>query len=283
MADEERAMFDSALEDAAPTPEPAAEPAGQPRDDRGRFASSQPAEQPTAETPPAPAEPESPAPAAQEPPPPHQGIPPWRLKEEADARRAAEAEMAELRRELAQLRQPKQPDPVPDLYENPTAFVDHGVKQHIDPVKSEIATLREFYSRKEAIREHGAEKVTAAYNALDQGMRARDPEAIMIYQRAMNSMDPFGDIMSWHQKQTLFSQVGSDPNAWFEKQLEERLKDPTHQAKLMERIRGNVQQQPNRPSVMQLPPSLNKATASAPPGNDEDEGEAGLLKSALRR
>jgi hypothetical protein len=282
MADEERAMFDSALEDAAPTSEPAPEPEGQPRDERGRFSSSQPAE--IVETPPAPAEPATPAPTAQEPQPQAQGIPPWRLKEEADARRAAEAELAELRRELAQSRQPKQPDPVPDLYENPTAFVDHGVKQHIDPVKSEIATLREFYSRKEAIREHGAEKVTAAYNALDQGIRSRDPEAIMIYQRAMNSMDPFGDIMSWHQKQTLFSQVGSDPNAWFEKQLEERLKDPAHQAKLMERIRGNVQQQPNRPPVTQLPPSLNKATASVSPGeDDEDGGEAGLLKSALRR
>lgn len=281
MADEERAMFDSAMEDA---PAETAEQPSQPRDEQGRFA-PKPAEAAQDQvTQPAPEPAIEPATPTQEPQPQTQGIPPWRLKEEADARRAVEAELAEMRRELVQLRQPKQPEKVPDLYEDPGAFVDHGVRQQIDPVKSEIANLREYYSRKDAIREHGAEKVKAAYDALGQGIRSNDPEAAMVYQRAMQSPDPFGDIMSWHQKQTLFSQVGSDPNAWLEKQLEERLKDPTYQAKLLERIRGNVQQQPNRPSVTQLPPSLNKVTSAAPPGDaGDDEGDAGLLKSALRR
>lgn len=278
MADEDQALFDSALSDAPETP---AEPAPQPRDESGRFAAKQAevVEQPkTPETHPV----VTPEPT-QEPQPQMQGIPPWRLKEEADARRALEAEVAEMRRELAQARQPKQPDPVPDLYENPTAFVDHGVKQHVDPIRSEIANLREHYSRQEAIRQHGQEKVAAAYQALDAALRSRDPEASMVYHRAKESIDPFGDIMNWHTKRSLFEQVGSDPNAWFEKQLEERMKDQAFSGKILERIRGNVQQA-GRPPVTQLPPSLNKATSAADPGDDgEDEGEAGLLKSALRR
>lgn len=278
MADDESDLLNSALNDA-PEPE-----AGQHRDEKGRFAAKE--EEPKPET--VEVQPEQPKLEDQPKPEARDGIPSWRLKEEADARRSEAERANRLERELAEMRgmvqrQQKQAEPAkaPDFWEDQPGFVRHEASALVDPVKSEIATLREFYSRKEAIREHGVEKVTAAYNALDQGIRSRDPEAIMIYQRSMDSMDPFGDIMNWHQKQTLFSQVGSDPNAWFEKQLEERLKDQAFSGKMLERIRGNVQQQ--RPPVTQLPPSLSKATAAAPPGDDEDEGEAGLLKSALRR
>jgi hypothetical protein len=292
MADDDKELFESALTDEQPEPieaqpEPEAqEPEGQPRDEHGRFAPK--AKEPEAEPQP---EPEK----AQEQPQPepqreNQGIPPWRLKEEAEARRAAEErarqyerDMAEMRQQLAQMQQQnKQPEKVLDIFEDPNAFVDHGVRTAIDPVKQEISQLREFYSQRDAIREHGAEKVKAAYDAMDQALRSRDPEAHAVFQRAKQSLDPYGDIVKWHMKSTVFNQIGSDPNAWLEKQLEERLKDPQYQAKLLERIRGNVQ--PQQRPITQLPPSLNKATSAA---NLEEEGDdnsdAGLLKSALRR
>ena len=281
MADDEREMFDSALD----TPE---QPDNQPRDEQGRFAKAeqpeeQPAEQPQAE---------QPVEAQTEPQEQQQdsrrfGIPPWRLREEAEARRAAEAraqqierEAAEYRRQLAQLQEQSKPKQVPDIFEDPNAFVSHGVQTAVDPIKSEVSQLREFYSRRDAIREHGEDKVKAAYQALDQAARAGDPEAVMTVQRVRQSMDPFGDIMGWHTTRSLISTVGRDPNAWFEKQMEERLKDPAFQAKLIERMRGDAQ---TRPSVTQLPPSLNKTTAALTVQPDEDNSDAGLLRDALRR
>ena len=98
----------------------------------------------------------------------------------------------------------------------------------------------------------------------------------------MSSIDPYGDIMKWHKKQTIFSTIGDDPEAFVERQIEERLKDPTYQAKVLERIRGTAQSRPS--TVTPLPPSINRATsAAALSGDDEDESEAGLLQSALRR
>jgi hypothetical protein len=301
MADDDEELFNSALTDgntedepgrvaAQPEPEPEPEAIERPRDEHGRFLPKSEGDAPPAVQPQPEADPQ-PAPQRQEAPEHRDAIPPWRLKEEADARRAeaearrlAEQERDELRQRMAMLeKQNQQPQKIPDIYEDPNAFVDHGVRTAVDPVKQEIAQLREFYSQRDAIREHGAEKVKSAYAALDQALRARDPEAVGVYQRARQSLDPFGDIVRWHQKQTVFSQIGPDPNAWLEQQLEERLKDPAYQAKLLERVRGHVQQQPNRP-VTQLPPSLNKATASSPSdGDGDDDSEAGLLKSALRR
>jgi hypothetical protein len=284
MADDDKELFESALTDEPEIEAPqveAQEPEIQPRDESGRFAPK--AKEPEPQSQPEPEvaqEPEQPTEQQRE----NQGIPPWRLKEEADARRAAEDRARQYERDLEAMRQQiaqnKQPEKVLDIFEDPNAFVDHGVKTAVDPVNQRVSQLTEFYSQRDAEREFGAEKVKAAYDAIADGLQRRDPEVSAIYQRAMQSLDPYGEIVRWHQKTTVFSQIGSDPSAWFEKQLEERLKDPAHQAKLMERIRGNVQPRP----VTQLPPSLNKATSAASNEDDgEDTSDAGLLKSALRR
>ena len=283
MAEDDKELFDSALTDETPEIEApqveAPEPEAPPRDEHGRFAPKAKEVEPKEE--------ETPQPGANQPEQPKsEGIPPWRLKEEADARRAAEERARQYERDLEAMRQQiaqnKQPEKVPDIFEDPNAFVDYGVRSAVDPVKQEITQLREFYSRREAEREFGADKVKAAYDAIGQGLQSRDPESIAIYQRAMQSLDPYGEIVRWHQKTTVFSQIGSDPNAWLEKQLEERLKDPAYQAKLMERIRGSVQ--PAQRPITQLPPSLNKATSAASNEDDgEDNSDGGLLKSALRR
>lgn len=298
MADSDQDIWDSANESEVTQVEtPHVEEVAEvqettPRDERGRFAPKTVAEQ-EAETA---AQVQSEAPITEQPKDTNQGIPPWRLKEEADGRRAEaearraaeereanhERELADLRRQFQAIQKQNEPKaPVPDLYENPDGFVDHRTNQAIEPIKSEISQLREYYSQRDAIREHGAEKVKAAYEALDKGLRSRDPEAAAVYQRAMSSIDPFGDIMKWHKKQTIFRTIGDDPDAYVERQIEERLKDPTYQAKVLERIRGTAQTRPS--TVTSLPPSLNRATSAAALSDDDDESDAGLLQSALRR
>src|SRR5690606_4437628 len=86
-----------------------------PRDEQGRFApkaQEEPVQQPV-----------NPEPEQQPTEPKQPGIPPYRLKEEADARRAAEERASRIEREMAELRQqitqstkkaePEQPAPEP--------------------------------------------------------------------------------------------------------------------------------------------------------------------------
>lgn len=279
MSDEDQALFDSAIADAPETSEPVNEPVAQPRDDHGRFAPKQQAEAvaPEIKTP----EPEL---HAQEPQPQLQGIPPWRLKEEADARRAAEERAARLEREFEELRrlqvqqQPKpEPRPVPNVFEDPdgyTRYVQDQQSSHLHQSRMEAR----FELSETLMRDKMGDEKFEELRKWALG-KTSDPA---FEAKVMGSRHPWGEASRLFDQERVLSQVGNDPNAWFEKQLEERLKDPALQTKLIERLRGNVQQ--SRPSVTQLPPSLNKATAASPPGDDDEDGsDAGLLKSALRR
>ncbi len=233
------------------------------RDEQGRFA---------------------PKPEAEEKPPePERGPPAWRLKEEADARRAAEQERDRYRVELETFRRQQQEQkPKPDMFENPDAFVDQGVRAQLDPVKQEIGQLREFYSQQRAVEKHGEEKVKLAYDWIAQGMQSRDPERMAIYNRAMASFDPYGDILASHHKHELFQQIGTDPSAYVDKQLDERLKDPAFAAKMLERIRGVTQTRPSA-TTTQLPPSLSRVSSGLPRATDEDDdSDAGLFRQATR-
>lgn len=282
-------LLDSAMTDEpvvtqeAATPQAEAQDAGQPRDEQGRFAVQQ-AEQSAAEQ----------ADPAQSQQPPQGFVPSGRLREEREAREAAERRFqeaqAQWQRELQQIRsqlpQPEQPK-APDVFEDPNGFLNHGVRQAIDPIQSQIGQLREFYSQREAVREHGADKVKAAYDWIAEGMRINDPARSSIYQRAMRSMDPYGEIVSEHQKSTIYSQIGNDPQAWFGKTLEERLTtDPNFAAELLQKIQGAVQGQ-NTPqgqnNIINVPPNLRRAPgARAGSAESGDMSNASLLAASMR-
>lgn len=277
---EDKELFDSALTDE-PIEQVAEETVaeqpvndGQPRDEHGRFAPREP--EPVVE-----AKPDGKEEAF---------VPSWRLREMREEREAAERRFQETQqqwqRQIAELqaRLPKEePKPAPDMFEDPNRFLEHGVQKAVDPIKSEIGQLREFYSRREAIREHGQEKVTAAYNAVAQGMQSRDPETMAVYQRAMQSMDPFGEIVSWHQQKTVFSQIGNDPQAWFNKTFEERLADPKFAAEVMQKIQGSVRSNPQNPGITKLPPSLGKVPSSQSASDDAGSmDDASLFAHAMR-
>jgi hypothetical protein len=277
---EDKELFDSATNDEpieVTAEEPVAEPVndGPARDEQGRFAPKEP--EPVAEA--------QPEPQGKE----EAFVPSWRLREMREEREAVERRFQETQqhwqRQIAELQAklPKQePTPAPDVFENPNEFLQHGVKQAVDPIKSEIGQLREFYSRREAVREHGQEKVEAAYKAVADGMQSRDPETMAVYQRAMSSMDPFGEIVSWHQQKAVYSTIGNDPNAWFEKELEKRLADPQFAASQMQRIQSGVRT-PSAPNQIKLPPSIGKVPSSHTASDDVgDMSDGSLFAQAIR-
>ncbi len=232
------------------------------RDEHGRFA---------------------PKPEAEEKPPePERGPPAWRLKEEADARRAAEQERDRYRVELETFRRQQEQKPKPDMFENPDAFVEQGVRSQVDPVKSELAQLREEFSLERAILKHGNEKVEAAYRALEGGM-ATNPAVNAVYRQAMASRDPYKVILDWHQKETVYSTIGNDPIAYAKKQAMELAKsDPAFAAEMLSHIRGATQTRPSA-TTTQLPPSLSRVSSGLPRATDEDDdSDAGLFRQATR-
>ena len=250
---------------------------GQPRDDQGRFATK-------AEEPPA-AQPVATEPQGKD----EAFVPSWRLRELREEREAAieranrleENYQRQLRELQAKLPKPE-PQKAPDVFEDPNGFLQHGVQQAVDPISQQVSKLTEFYSRKDAIREHGEDKVKAAYLALDQAANSGDAEARAVVARVKQSMDPFGDMVVWHSKQSVFQQIGNDPNAWFEKELEKRLADPQFASAQLQRIQAGVRQQPQN-NTIKLPPSIGKVPSSQSASDDGgDLSDGSLFAHAMR-
>lgn len=246
----------------------------------------------TASTEPAPAEPavaQEPEKTASEPDtttqtqPQGDAIPAWRLREEAENRRRLEAELSDLRKQLAE--RPKADQAPPDPFADPEKFAQHMADQRISPVQQELGQVKQFmsqmreqFSQMTAVQRFGQDKVIEAARAMEQALAQRDPQATMVYQRALNgSFDPYGDIVNWHRQQTTFSQIGGDLDAYnkkvTEKALEEALKDPAFLQKAVEKARGTARHVVQKPTSPTSLPSLNRATAAASDDEPEDVGE----------
>jgi hypothetical protein len=187
-----------------------------------------------------------------------QSVPYAALKKEREARKALQARVDELTNHVLRrqtLEKPEEQQPDPEIWDDPTAFI----RNQLSPVQNELQQTREFYSQREAVREHGAETVEAAYNALAEAMQQGDQGAQALYRKAMQSMDPYGELVAWHKRNEILSQVGTDPKAY-----EERLR-----AKILEELQGQAPagQQPAgaqpQQSQTQPLPSLNRSYGNA--------------------
>jgi hypothetical protein len=85
--------------------------------------------------------------------------------------------------------------------------------------------------------------------------------------------------VNWYKREQTLKEVGSDPNAYVQKKLEEALNDPQFLAKALEKARGAASAQPTQ---VKLPPSLNKA-ASARTDGDNDTSDQGMYRHAIGR
>lgn len=264
-------ITDEALFDTVTTgipPEPVTEPA---------VSSGPPAADPAPVAPPS-----NPDPAAEP------AIPPSRLREEADARRAAERDRDELRQQLEALRrqQPAPPQSVQqsqaqqpkEIWEDPDGFL----AAKISPIEQALMRQSERVSRMIAEQTHGKETVSAAFDAMVGAVQAGDREAAFEYQKIMSTDHPYDALVGWHRNRQVITEVGSDPQAYKARIIEEALKDPAVLQRAIEISRGVAQPtaEPARSSsVVSMPSIRNVGTSVNPGGNPRPPSDAELFDS----
>ena len=191
--------------------------------------------------------------------------PEWRLREDAERARAAEADLANERAEKAALKQrlealerANQPAPTPaEKAARPDPLLDpEGYAKAVrDELREEIIAERREESLQRAAEAHPEEfkaAYTAAQQAVDPALRAR----------MQSSRDPGKTLLEWHREQKTRQEIGGDLNAYKQRLRNEALKDPEFRKAAMAAWQAEAQPTSNgRPNV-QLPPSLNGATRS---------------------
>jgi len=271
------AMADEPAQEAAPAETPESEPpppetGEQPRDQHGRFA-------PKAGDTPAPAE--ATPPAAQQPPEADGGhIPAWRLREEAENRRAAEARAQQYEREIAELRrsQPK-PEP-PKAPEPPDPLLDPaGYQAHLrNEWQSEIKNVRGELSFEFARSSNPAR--------FDQALAAVQKASPAEILRVKDAPNPGRELLAWYAQHERTTIVGDDLDAYNKKVREEALKDPEFLKQALAFARISVVPSTNgarSPSPVRLPPSLSNVTPSGAASNGGDDDGGDLSDEALFR
>ena len=287
----DKELFESAISDAPIVEETPEAPVvaetndGPVRDEKGRFAPKQAAE-PVTEAQPAPVVDEQPAKEEAQ-------VPSWRLRELREAREAAERRAQEaadraahLERQFAamqqQLQQQKPQEPV-----DPWADLPGYLQQSQSTFEQRLAqaemraNLRA--SRAEQIAIHGREAVTEMEKAIDEASRKGHPDLPLLSMQMRNSDDPVGVAMQWYQRDKLVRETGGDLTAFRNRTLEEALKDPAFLAKAVEAVKAQSGMKPTTNTVVQLPPSINRATSAASPHDDAgDLSDASLMAFATR-
>lgn len=230
-------------------------------------------------------------------------IPSGRLREEAEARRRAEAERDDLRRQLDEtnrrfasieqrLNQPPQrqepEQPPPSIYDDPDAFVQRA----IDPVQRQQDQIIERFSKMMAVQQFGQETVNKAFDELAAEVQA-NPVLRFEAQRIWKSEHPYGELVGWYKNRQALKEIGSDPAAYRQKLRDELIKDPEVIKAVLEGVRtqqgGGQQQQPNGNgaapnNTIKLPPSLTRAPAAQPNNNgvETDPSDRELFTLAMR-
>jgi hypothetical protein len=195
-----------------------------------------------------------------------------------------EARLAAIERQ----QQPQQPRQRADVFENPSAFVQEEVQPILDPIQQEIVKVRETFSRMFAEQVHGAETVKAAYQAIAQGLERGDQAAAVAYQKAMKSMNPYGDIVAWHKEQSTLQEIGGDLNSYRQRILDEAMKDQAFQAKVLEAAKAQALAAGatiTRPAgaVASLPSITKVGAAALSEGQQPDLSDAELFDATTSR
>ena len=267
----DRELFDEANADEATTEQVVAEPAEPVEEKPEPVAEEKPAEvvEPVvAEKPPV----DDNAPQ----------VPSWRVREINEEKRQIAAENERMKAELAQLRQaprqveqpkpaekPARPDPLldPDGY---AAAIRQELREEALNERREESLLR----AREANQAEFDEAYEAAQKAVDPALKAR----------MQATRDPGKTLIEWHREQKTRAEVGTDPNAYFQKKLDAWLADPANQAKVIEKARGEAEKhlQPGKAPAVSLPPSLTRATNASgeASADDNDTSDEGLWRHA---
>jgi hypothetical protein len=195
------------------------------------------------------------------------GIPSAVLRDRNEARRAAEAErdaerarVRELEARLAlverggQRQEPAKPPEKPDMFADP----DGWARAQRAEIEQGIRARNVEASLADAAEEHG-EAFQTAYQSLINAGRSGDRATV---QQIWDSPNPGRALMRWHERQSLLSEIGSDPNAYRQKVRDELLSDPDFRKQLLTGMREDAMRgDGGRPRTQtRLPPSLNAAS-----------------------
>lgn len=212
-------------------------------------------------------------------------IPPARLREESEKRRALETERDAFKTQLEaerqeraalntkfdlvlrqlELRAPQpakteepKPDPRPDVFVDPEGFYawnDRQVEARVATTRQELLERLNQFERQrvedslELARETHKEKFDAAWQSMLREAEAT-PEGKLTAQRLYHSRNPGAELMRWHLNRETLREVGPDPQAYVNKKVEEALA-----AKLED------------PAFLKTVIEKHRATAAAPNGN----------------
>lgn len=301
MPDTEQDIFDSALSNEAPVinDEPqveapvAEEPKAdeRPRDDKGRFApkvEAQP-DKPAEPTP----EPElKPSPEGQTEKPDRDGIPAWRLREEAEAKREAlskaeqfQREAEEARRQMAAFQQQmatlqrqvqEKQNPPPDMYADPEGYQRHQQQTYEQRLRQQEVSFNEQLARVK----FGDDLYDKAERELERHIQTNPHDPIVHVIR--NSSRPAFEVVQWFQQRGAQQRLGGKSiDDLLKEHGESLLNNPEFLAKAIEKAKATAKPVQSAPNTNI--PSLNRATAAAGNSIDEDKSDGDFLKSLLPR
>jgi hypothetical protein len=263
-------LFESALSNEQPevtVEQTTTEGEGVARDEQGRFAKSETVEPPKAEV-----EQAKPVETKEE-----AQVPSWRLRELRERAEAAETRARTIEQQLLALQPKPEPQAKPDIFEKPDEFVRSNVQEAISPLEKQFSEYREAMSQRMAIKDHGEETVTEAFKTLDQAAKAGDPQAVAVVQAVKKSMDPYGDIVSWYRG----NEASRNPDGFFQRRLEEALKDEKFKGELMAKLQPAAEEKPK--PVFNIPPSLARTASAASALQDGgDLSNESLFAAAMR-
>lgn len=113
--------------------------------------------------------------------------------------------------------QPEQPQ-APEIWDDPNAFVQHGVQQAISPVMGQMQALQRGMAELQFKPDVVAEAEKAFNEAAVKG--TIDPA---VHARINNSPNPWAAAVQWHQQTQTMAEIGSDPAA-YKQRLRDELK-----------------------------------------------------------
>lgn len=264
-----------------------------PRDEKGRFAPKV-EQEPKVEQPQA--KPEAEQPAEQQQQVERQerdgGIPAWRLREEAEARRewqskaekaAQDAENA--RRELAAIQQrmsgierqfQEKQNPPPDRYADPDGYDRYQAAQYQMALRQQASAFSEQLARVKFGDELYDKADREAMRYFQEN--PHDP----IFQIISNSSQPAFEVVKWFQQRETQQRLGGKSlDDLLKEHSEKLLEDPAYLARAIEKAKATAK--PVQSTANTNIPSLNRATAAAGTALDEDSSDGDFLKSLLPR
>lgn len=121
-------------------------------------------------------------------------------------------------------------DPVDALFQSPDEYISRAAAAQIQPLQAKMHAMARQYAE----MQFKPETVEEAVQAFDAAVKSRalPPE---VYQRVMESVNPFAESVKWHEQRKLEAEIGGDPAAYRDKL----------RAQILAEINGGERDEPN--------------------------------------